>query len=179
MEIFLIDMGSEAYWLIKLTDRVWSQSSSHRNQSVFCRGYATYKSPCQLVGLSVRWSVGRSVTLCFFAFLGILRVGKFVFEQALAKSLLPLPKSLLPLPNRPREVPSCLFNKFLSCCSYSFLFFRGGKGRCFTENIPSLREVPKNVRVRKNLRARLRVTAFDSLFPFLRRNCFAILVLFR
>ena len=37
------------------------------------------------VGRSIGWSVGRSVTLFFIAFLGILRVGKFIFEHAPAQ----------------------------------------------------------------------------------------------
>ena len=43
-----------------------------------------------------------------FAFLGILRVGKFVFEHAPAQIITALPKSSLPLPNRPRQEQSCI-----------------------------------------------------------------------
>ena len=41
-----------------------------------CRGHATYKPPCRSVGPS---------HFAFFAILGILRVGKFVFEHAPAQ----------------------------------------------------------------------------------------------
>ena len=52
--------------------------------TLFVAGNATYKSPCQLVGRSVGQSVGPS-HFAFFAFLGILRAGKFVFEHAPAQ----------------------------------------------------------------------------------------------
>ena len=54
----------------------------------FCRGHATYKPQFRSVGRSVGRSVRRSVGpshFAFFAFLGILRVEKFVFEHAPAQ----------------------------------------------------------------------------------------------
>ena len=52
---------------------------------LFVTGTATCKSPCQSVGRSVGRSVGLSHFAFLFAFLGILRVGKFVFEHAPAQ----------------------------------------------------------------------------------------------
>ena len=49
--------------------------------TLFVAGNATFKSPCWSVGRSVGQSLGPS----HFAFLGILRAGKFVFEHAPAQ----------------------------------------------------------------------------------------------
>ena len=71
--------------------------------------------------------VRQSVTLCFlffcfFAFLGILRVGKFASEHAPAQiitapaQIITAPaQTLLPLPNRPRQEQSCT----RPCCFFS------------------------------------------------------------
>ena len=53
------------------------------SKTSFCRGHATYRSPCRSVGPSVRPS-----HFAFFAFLGSLRVGKFVFELAPAQIII-------------------------------------------------------------------------------------------
>ena len=70
------------FCLISMPTPMPTQQTVHKKNN-FCRGHATYKSPCRSVG----WSVGRSVhhTSLFFAFLGILRVGKFMFEHAPAQ----------------------------------------------------------------------------------------------
>ena len=84
----------------------------------FCRGHATYKSPCRSVswsvGLSVRRSVGPS-HFAFLVFLGILRVGRFVFEHALAQimtapaQIITAPAQIIIAPaHRPRQERSCL-----------------------------------------------------------------------
>ena len=84
---------------------------------LFCRGHATYKSPCRSVGRSVRRSVGPSVSpshFAFFAFLGILRVGKFVFEHAPAQ-IITAPAQIIIAPAQifitpahcPRQEQSC------------------------------------------------------------------------
>ena len=70
----------------------------------------TYKSPCRSVvrsvGPSVRPSVGLS-HFAFFAFLGILRVGIFVFEHAPAQintapaQIITAPAQLITAPAQP------------------------------------------------------------------------------
>ena len=64
--------------------------------SSFCRGHATYKSPCR----SVRPSVGPSVchTLLFLHFWAFWGLESLFLSRPLPKSWLPLSKSLLPLP---------------------------------------------------------------------------------
>ena len=79
----------------------------------FVAGTSTYKSLCWSVGWSICWSVCWSVGLSHFtsfAFMGILRVGKFVFEHAPAQittdpaQLITAPAKLITAPAQPPAI---------------------------------------------------------------------------
>ena len=81
----------------------------------FCRGHATYKPPCRSVRLSVGLSVGLLVGLsvgpshfAFFAFLGILRVEKFVFEHAPAQ-IITAPAQIIIAPAQPSATGAVVY----------------------------------------------------------------------
>ena len=73
------------------------------------------------VGRSVGPSVGRSVGpshFTFFAFLGILRVGKFVVEHAPAQIMTAPAQIIIAPAHRPRREQSCIrpcFSSFFVC----------------------------------------------------------------
>merc|ERR1719374_88519 len=82
----------------------------------FCRGHATYKSPCRSVGRSVRPS-----HFTFFAFLGILRVGKSVFEHAPAQiitapaQIITAPAQVITAPAQPPATGAVVYTALLFC----------------------------------------------------------------
>ena len=85
------------------------------NDIHFCRGHATYKSPCRSVGQSVGLSVGPSVGLshfAFFAFLGVLRVGEFVFEHAPAQ-IITAPAQIITAPAQPPATGAVVYTALL------------------------------------------------------------------
>ena len=88
----------------------------------FCRGHATYKSPCR----SVRRSVGPSVRpshFAFFAFLGSLRVEKFVFEHAPAQ-IISAPAQIITAPAQPPATGAVVYTAlFPSVCLDQIYFF--------------------------------------------------------
>ena len=99
--------------------------------SLFCRGHATYKSPCWSVGPSV----DPSVTLLFFAFLGSLRVEKFVFEHAPAQFItapaqiitapaqtITAPAQIITAPAQPPATGAVVYTALFSFFSVSSFF---------------------------------------------------------
>ena len=98
-------------------------SRSSEREKNFCSGHATYKPPCRSVGRSVRRSVCH--TLLFFAFLGILRVGKFVFEHAPAQ-IITAPAQVITAPAQlitaPAQLPATIVVVYTALWFISFHF---------------------------------------------------------
>ena len=76
----------------------------------FCRGHATYKSPCRSVGPS---------HFAFLAFLGSLRIGKFVFEHAPAQistapaQIISAPAQIITAPAQPPSTGAVVYTALL------------------------------------------------------------------
>jgi len=89
--------------------KIWQLKLILFIENSFCCRNATNKSPCQSVGPSVGLS-----HLAFFAFLGILRVGKFVFEHAPAQIII-APAQIITAPAQPPATGAVVYTALFNC----------------------------------------------------------------